>query len=140
MSRIAQKDFRNSRKGKSMVSPDDVVDEMRTLLVQEMPDRSPGETITRCLETAAYRLGISFSRAQSYWWRKVRLVPAQEADLMRARAREARLRKIEELERQLARLRAADDGHDAMGKGPGRADPDTGDVEEGPQCRLQAAE
>ena len=128
VSRIAQKEFRKTRKGRAMVSADDVVDEMRSLLVQEMPDRSPGETITRCLETAAYRLGISFSRAQSYWWRKVRLVPAQEADRMRTRAREARQRKIEELEATLARLKAADDGHEAMEEGPRSLDQGAGGV------------
>ena len=89
-----------------MVTADDVVAEMRAIVVDEMPDRSPGETITRCLEAAAYRLGISFSRAQAYWWRKVRQVPAHEADLMRARARASRRRKIAELQTELARLEA----------------------------------
>ena len=119
-----------------MVTADDVVAEMRKIVVSEMPDRSPGETITRCLEAAAYRLGISFSRAQAYWWRKVRQVPAQEADLMRARARASRRKKIAELQTELARLEA-EIASENLETSPARGAPDQDEMAGRPQLRQR---
>ena len=80
------------------VTADDVVDEMRSLVVANMGDRAPGETIQRCLETAARNLGISYARAWSYWYRRVRKVPAEELE-------NARIRNLENERRHIARLR-----------------------------------
>ena len=86
---------------------DDVMSEMREAVKEAMP---PGERIQRGLETAARRLGITYSRAWALWYGKARRVDAHEADnvrrrLVQQRVREvARLRaRIEELEHQIAR-------------------------------------
>ena len=120
VSRVSRNNFRETRKGKEMTTADDVVAEMRVILRDTLPVRDGGMTLQRALETAAYRLGISYSRAVSYWHYKVRQVPAHEADEVRRRARAARRQKIRELEAEIARLQAMDSAPaDRMASGKG---------------------
>jgi hypothetical protein len=93
----------------SMATADDVIAEVRTTVRDTVGPRSPGETIERALERAAHRLGISYSRAWSYWYGRVRLVPAEELLNIRARAEARRRERIVELEEEIRRLRMGED-------------------------------
>ena len=86
---------------------DDVMREVRSAVV-DTAKCSPGETVQRRLEQAAYRLGISYSRAWAYWYQKVRNVPAEEYLQIKGKADAVRRRRIEELRQEIARLEALD--------------------------------
>lgn len=60
------------------VTKEQTLDEMRLHVISAAGVRDMGETIERCLERAAYRLGITVSRAKSFWYRTARSVEAQE--------------------------------------------------------------
>lgn len=83
------------------------VEEMRDHLIVAMGERAPGETIERCLERAARALGIPFSRARNYWWRRVRRVDVEEADAVRARAAEIRRERLQQMVADYEREAAA---------------------------------
>ena len=84
------------------VTADEVVEQMRTLVIDNMGDRAPGETIQSCLDAAARRLGISYARAWSYWYGRVRRVPAEEYENARRRALENERLKLEQLRQEIA--------------------------------------
>lgn len=93
----------------SVVTADDVVSEVRTTVRDTVGPRPPGETIERAIERAAHRLGISYARAWSYWYGRVRHVPAEELLNIRVRAEARRKKRIVELEEEIRRLRLGED-------------------------------
>ena len=86
-----------------------VLEEVRTTVRDTVGPRSPGETIERALERAAHRLGISYARAWSYWYGRVRQVPAEELLNIRARAEARRKERIDELREEIRRLEQVED-------------------------------
>lgn len=101
----------------SVTTADEVMSEVRTAVRDTVGPRSPGETIERSIERAAFRLGISYSRAWAYWYGKVRNVPADEYLNIRARAEARRRERIVELQAEIARLQS---GADPVAEAPRR--------------------
>lgn len=93
----------------SVTTADQVMSEVRTAVRDTVGPRSPGETMERAIERAAFRLGISYSRAWAYWYGKVRNIPADEYLNIRARAEARRRERIVELQAEIARLQSGAD-------------------------------
>jgi len=93
----------------SVTTADEVMAEVRTAVKDTVGPRSPGETMERALERAAYRIGISYSRAWAYWYGKVRQIPADEYLNIKARAAARRRERIVELQAEIARLQSGAD-------------------------------
>lgn len=64
-----------------------------------------GDSIQSCIERAAHRGGLSFGRAKRIWYGETRLIRAEEADLIRARAA-AVLERQADLRRELVAMDA----------------------------------
>lgn len=93
-----------------MVSHEMVLDEVRGFIVLAGGPRDWGDTRESWLRRAAQRLGINAGRATSLFYRKVKVVPAQEYLEMKARAQALELHRLEtaihEQSEALAALRA----------------------------------
>ena len=111
------------------ITGDDVLSIAQDAVKETMPERGPGQTIQRCLEVAAFRLGISYSRAWSLYYGKARQVRAEEFQNIERRREIQRRQRIARLRAEIAQLEARiaeDDGTDTA-----IASPDTADVETG---------
>ena len=97
-----------------------VADEMHALVREAAEPVPPGDSVKAAINRAARSLGISTARARSYWYRLVKLVPAEEADALRKRRNEIRELRIQRLEHELAALVALRRGiHDHDGEPAG---------------------
>lgn len=96
MPEIKSKTQEKSSKGRAVGSctAPSVVHEMRdhVVTVARLHDEP---SIKAMIAYAAKRLGITFGRAQNYYYGEVRRVEAQEADLIRERAQFARLEALQ---------------------------------------------
>lgn len=92
----------------SDTTADQIMEEVRTAVRDTVGPRSPGETMERALERAAYRFGISYSRVWSIWYRRVRVVQADEYVNIKARADARRRERLNELRAEIRRLEAAE--------------------------------
>lgn len=93
----------------SDTTADQIMEEVRTAVRDTVGPRSPGETMERAMERAAYRLGLSYSRVWSIWYRRVRVVQADEYVNIKARADARRRERIVELQAEIARLQSGAD-------------------------------
>lgn len=74
--------------------------------VKETVSASPGATVKARLRAAARFIGLPIGRVQDYWYGEVRRIEAHEAELIRARARQAKLAKLARLEAEYRKLQA----------------------------------
>lgn len=81
----------------SEVTKEQTLDEMRLHVITAAGVRDMGETIERCIERAARRLGFTFARAKSFWNRTARSVEAHE--IINARQRIAAMEQLYEKKR-----------------------------------------
>ena len=80
--------------------PECTLDEMQQIVRAAAQPYEPGEGIKTAINRAARRLGLNNRRARAYWYGEVRLVPADEADRLRA----ARVDVARDRARELAAL------------------------------------
>jgi hypothetical protein len=95
--------------------PECTLDEMQQIVRAAAQPYEPGEGIKAAINRSARRLGLNFRRARAYWYGEVRLVPADEADRLRA----ARVDVARDRARELAALirecrETADDINDIL--------------------------
>ena len=97
-----------------------VTDEMHEIVHEAAEPSVAGERVSAAITRAARALGIPFSRARAHWYKLARLVPAEEADALRARRQALRDARITQLENELAALvalRRGTHGHDGVDAG-----------------------
>lgn len=82
-----------------MYSPDAVADEMRQAVIAAGGNRQWSDTRDAWLSRAANVLGIGQPRAKSLFYRKARLVPAYEADMIRDRIKHLQAQQDRQRER-----------------------------------------
>jgi len=90
---------------------------------------SAERSVKRGLSRAASALGLSYSRAWSFYYGKARQVLAHEMDVVRERFAKLRARRIGELQAEIRRLEGVDaelsagldkPGEEGVGAGPAR--------------------
>lgn len=104
---------RSLREAPPKITAEGIRDEMKKLIGECGMPFAFGESKKALLARAAQRLGMSESRANDYWAKEVRLVPAQEADKMRAVALKHSLDR-DYLAQRTAQLRADMDAVEQM--------------------------
>ena len=80
-----------------------VPSEMATHLRMLAEPMQRGDSVQSCIERAARRAGLSFTRAKRIWYGETRLIRAEEADMIRASAAAVRARQ-DHLRHQLAEM------------------------------------
>ena len=83
-----------------------VASEMRGIVMEAAWPPVPGETVGAAIGRAARRLQLGYSRVRAYWYGQVRLVPAEEADRLRAVQRALLAERLHRMEVEAATLRA----------------------------------
>ena len=83
-----------------------VAAEMRSIVVEAAWPAEPGESVKAAILRASRRLKLGYSRARAYWYEQVRLVPAEEADRLRAARAALRAERLARLDAEMVLLRA----------------------------------
>lgn len=83
-----------------------VMAEMSGVLHDAAGDVRPGDSIQTLITRAARALGIDCGRAKRLWYREVKVIPAHEADNLRAWHRQHLARRADRLNAELALLQA----------------------------------
>lgn len=78
----ARTDFSSKRSAAQM--SECTLTEMQGIVRAAAQPYEPGEPVKGAIVRAARRLGMNYRRARAYWYGEVRLVPAHEADHLRA--------------------------------------------------------
>jgi hypothetical protein len=73
---------KNPCEGAEPVQP--VASEIRGIVLEAAWPPVPGEPVSAVIQRAARRLQLGYSRARCYYYNLVRMVPAEEADRLRA--------------------------------------------------------
>jgi hypothetical protein len=69
-------------------------------------DVRPGDSISTLIVRAARALGLECGRAKRLWYRELRVIPAHEADNLRAWHRQHLARRVDRLNAELVQLQA----------------------------------
>jgi hypothetical protein len=83
-----------------------VASEMRSIVLEAAWPPVPGESVGAAIQRAARRLHLGFSRTRSYWYGLVRLVPAEEADRLRAAPVRLMTERLARIDAEAAVIRA----------------------------------
>ena len=83
-----------------------VASEMRGIVLEAAWPPVPGESVGAAMGRAARRLQLGYSRVRAYWYNQVRLVPAEEADRLRAAQRALLSERLRRMEVEAATIRA----------------------------------
>lgn len=83
-----------------------VTAEMRSIVMDAAWPPVPGESVGAVIQRAARRLELGYARVRSYYYGLVRLVPAEEADRLRAVHRDLMAERLARLDAEAALIRA----------------------------------
>ncbi len=83
-----------------------VAAEMRAIVMEAAWPSVPGESVGAAIQRAARRLHLGYSRVRAYWYSQVRLVPAEEADRLRAVQVALMAERLARLDAEAALIRA----------------------------------
>lgn len=88
-----------------------VTAELRSIVIEASWPAEPGESVKAAIGRAARKLSLSYARTRAYWYDLVKMVPAEEADALRAARRQLRRDRLARLdaEAELLRLQLGDD-------------------------------
>ena len=102
---MSEKSFESSNNSlEASVMP--IAAEMRSIVLEAAEPADPGERINALILRASRRLQLGYSRTRAYFYQQVRLVPAQEADRLRAVRQAMRRERLARLDAEAALIRA----------------------------------
>ena len=83
-----------------------VASEMRGIVVEASWPAEPGESVKAAILRASRRLHLGYARARAYWYDQVRMVPAEEADRLRAIRDQLLAERLARLDAEAALIRS----------------------------------
>ncbi len=83
-----------------------VASEMRGIVMEAAWPPVPGESVGAVIQRSARRLHLGYARVRSYYYGLVRMVPAEEADRLRAIQREMLAERLNRIDAEAAVIRA----------------------------------